>query len=367
HANTLLVVAGGVNRIPTKKNTRLILKNSSRPSPPVAQPKLKVYCLGPGIGESIVLQLPCGGWGIVDCYQVDGGGTLEFLLQQKIKRLKFICFTHPHEDHYRGAHKLLDHYTGRIEQIWRFPGVSKKDLQNLGLAARARAKYVGDPEANGIANEYLLMLQSLTRERERLDKHTYRQLIAPHLLLEEKLYKIEVTEPGTPTVQAFQERLSRIFIKRCPMLLADEGGDLINSLSIVLAITFGAATVFLLGDAQGPDTVLDEKKPARYSLVKIAHHGSHNGLGAKILTRGNRNPHCVNHGIVTPYARSNLPRQDMLRKYEKACAKLIHTCPDLNSLPRRPVPGMSNARVPNKNITWIGIEVSGDGKIRRFQ
>jgi hypothetical protein len=53
---------------------------------------------------------------------------------------------------------------------------------------------------------------------------------------------------------------------------------------VVVAITFGKATIFLLADAQGPDEALDEEKQHGYTLVKIAHHGSHNGKGALWLT-----------------------------------------------------------------------------------
>lgn len=215
----------------------------------------------------------------MDSYSAEGGGTLNFLQEKKVKRLKFFCLTHPHEDHYRGAHKLFDKYAGSIDRIWRFPGFTTKDFVNLALATRFRAKYLGDPEASSMADDYVLLLKSLARERERLNDKDYRQVIAPYTLLEERDYKIEARGPGTRSIEHFQERFAGIAIKTGPMLLNEEGGELINSMSIVLAITFGSATIFLLGDAQGPSVALDIDKRHGYTFVKIAHHGSMNGLG----------------------------------------------------------------------------------------
>jgi len=156
-------------------------------------------------------------------------------------------------------------------------------------------------------------------------------------------------------------------IAGCRIAKEDERAEMINSLSVVLAITFGSATIFLLGDAQGPAESLGEAKFAGYSLVKIAHHGSSNGLGANVLTRKEVKPHCFNHGIVTPYTRSDLPRRDMLLRYTEACAKLVHTNTDSKgSRPARAVPGMTHARLPHSDMSWIGIEVSSNGTLKQF-
>ena len=104
-----------------------------------------------------------------------------------------------------------------------------------------------------------------------------------------------------------------------------------------------------------------------YSVVKIAHHGSLNGLGAEVFTMGGSDSPTIDYGIITPYCRSGLPTSDMARKYKKACARLVHTLSDVRSTPRQPIPGLSNARVPNKRFAWIGIEISDDGLIRKIQ
>jgi hypothetical protein len=336
---------------------------ASRPPNP-----LKIYCMGPGFGESIVLHLPCGGWGVVDCFQGARGGTVDFLQKMGVERLKFFCLTHPHDDHYRGTHKLFKRYTGKIENVWRFSGLTVAHLQNLALASRARDNFGGDREAGELALDYLRMVESMGRERDRIGDRHYFQVSYPRTLLEEEKYKIEVKRPGNRCLERFQEKFARIVIKSTPLLLSDEGGESINSISVVLGITFGTARVVLLGDAQGPESSLDiDGDQGDYAVVKIAHHGSPNGLGAEILTRARRRISKVDHAILTRYSRSRLPSDDMERKYGQGCVKLVKTPEGPSRRPRRVIPAMANARILNETVNWVGLEVSHDGEIRQFQ
>jgi hypothetical protein len=284
----------------------------------------------------------------------------------KVESLKFFCLTHPHEDHYRGGHKLLDHFHEKIDRIWLFPGITSKDFVNLGVAARIRYKYVGDSRAEEMADDYLRFLKRLVRERELLDDERYRRVISSvnSTLLEHPQYAIQAMGPGSLAVDHFVEHFARILLKTGPLLLSEEGGELINSISVVLRITFGRARIFLLGDAQGRNITLDPQKSRGFTLVKLAHHGSDNGLGAQLLTLpGARR---FNHGLLAPYLRSGLPRGNMIEAYEGACAALVQTnargCPRS----RRFASFVTNARVPNTEVAWTGLEISGAGKVRRL-
>ncbi len=341
------------------------MARSKRPLQQAPPPRLRIYCLGPGFGESIVLHLPCGGWGVVDCYHGSHGGTVEFLQKMGVERLKFFCLTHPHADHYRGTHRVFQRYTGKIEQVWRFPWQTTKDLRNLAIAAQFRDTYLGDPEAQDMANDYVKMVDSFVRERGRLTDRTYRHVMGYNKLIEEDDYQVEVRGPGATTVEKFQERFAEIIIKAAPELLSDEGGELINSISIVLMLTFGTAKIFLLGDAQDPDAKLDDDEKEIYTLVKIAHHGSINGFGAEVLTKKGRGRR-MDHALLTPY-RSILPCEAMISKYAEACVRLVHTRQAAPRRPRQRVPTMSNPRVIDDTASWAGIEVLKSGKIKQFQ
>lgn len=329
----------------------------------MSEPKLRVFCRGPGIGEAIVVQLPCGGWGTIDCYdRASGPGTLEFLRSKEVGCLRFLCLTHPHEDHYLGMSRLVRSFTGKIERVWRFPGFTSIDLCNLALTAMVRARFKGDPEAKDLLDDYLLLLQALSKVKKNLSEEHYRQIIAPVTLIEEDSYKVVAINPTTSSLEDFQKRFARIVVKDGPMLLAEEGGEMINSVSIALRISFGAANVYLLGDSQGSAIALD-KSTTDYSLVKIAHHGSHNGLAADVITSELGSAAKVDHGVVTSYIRSRLPTDNMVSLYRQSCRTLVQTNARPSEAPKKTVHGLMNARVSDNNGEWVGFEISGDGNV----
>lgn len=91
---------------------------------------LNVVIFGPGRGEAILLMLPDGSVGIVDgCGEPrskDGRGDpvrellahLERERQDSELSLRFVCLTHPHDDHYGGLGRLLQAYEGRVDEVW---------------------------------------------------------------------------------------------------------------------------------------------------------------------------------------------------------------------------------------------------------
>jgi hypothetical protein len=329
-------------------------------------PALRIYCMGPGFGESIVLHLPCGGWGVVDSYHGAKGGTVDFLRELGVGRLKFFCLTHPHDDHYRGAHRIFSEYSGRIERLWRFPGLTVDYLKRLAAATRARDRFMGDPEAGPIAADYLRTVQCFVQERDKLDSDRYRQVIAPAVLLQDENYKIEAKGPDTRCIEDFQARFAKILVKSAPLLLNDEGGQLINSISVVLAISFGDAQIWLLGDAQGAHLFLSGDSAATYAAVKIAHHGSSNGFAAGTFTSDPKR-RSIDHAIVTPYVRSGLPNPQMKARYTNACTRLVQTRQAPSRSPRQFIPTMNRARVLSESVIWSGVEVFATGKTVQFR
>lgn len=72
------------------------------------------YC---GKGDTILLQASSGegepdDWALIDCRLTEPSGAywrLQKVIEDKnIERLKFVCLTHPHRDHYFGMHQLLE-------------------------------------------------------------------------------------------------------------------------------------------------------------------------------------------------------------------------------------------------------------------
>ena len=88
---------------------------------------LGVHVIAGPVGESIVLELPDGEWGVVDCFSYDQtrpqeNPTLCFLEEfaGNPAILEFACLTHPHYDHLNGFLQLLQEYPypGKLRSVW---------------------------------------------------------------------------------------------------------------------------------------------------------------------------------------------------------------------------------------------------------
>lgn len=89
---------------------------------------LHVVIFGPGEGEAALLVFPDGTLGIVDgCREprgADGQGdpVHEFLAALPApRRIRFVCLTHPHDDHYGGLGALIDANRDYIDELWTLP------------------------------------------------------------------------------------------------------------------------------------------------------------------------------------------------------------------------------------------------------
>ncbi|MBE7156942.1 MAG: hypothetical protein INR62_00650 [Rhodospirillales bacterium] len=339
-----------------------------------ARRTLQLYFFGPGVGESIVLRLPCGQWGVVDCYAPVGVAAehdiIEFLRRRGVERLAFFCWTHPHADHFRGAHRLLEAYRGRIDRLWRYGGFSGKELHTrIALAAKVKAKIEQDPEADALAGDFMRLLQEISKAKVGMSDENYRLVLAPASLLESEAYEIRALRPGSALVEGIQDRVlaRNIDPQRGYLLLCEEEGTVLNSLSVVLSIRFGTARVVLLGDAEGADEDI-HAHAEEFTALKIAHHGSCNGYGVNVLgTAAKASAKAVAMGVITPYNRSRLPRDEMVTHYKAIARTLLVTAPPQAVRLRKIVAGMRNPRLAHDpKARWHGVEVFDTGEVRRM-
>ena len=339
-----------------------------------AKQTLQLYFFGPGVGESIVLRLPCGRWGVVDCYAPAGIAVehdiLEFLRRRNVERLAFFCWTHPHADHFRGAHRLLETYRGRIDRVWRYGGFSGKELHTkIALAARTKAKLEQDPEADLLADDFVRLLQEIGKAKVGMSDENYRLVVAPASLLKSASYEISALRPGSALVEDIQDRVlaRNVDHQRGYLLLCEEEGSVLNSLSVVLSIQFGKARVVLLGDAEGADEDIHAHAD-EFTTLKIAHHGSSNGYGVNVLGSSAKPPSkVVAMAIITPYNRSRLPRDEMVTRYETVSRTLIVTAPRRAVRIQKIVAGMRNPRLAHDaEAGWHGVEVFSTGEVHRL-
>ncbi|NOK09494.1 MBL fold metallo-hydrolase [Corallococcus exercitus] len=84
----------------------------------------------------------------------------EFLEELKVTqkgnpiRIRFVCLTHPHDDHYAGLGRLLEAFLGGVDAVWSVPKVGDrytKALMTYAEATRAgREPLPDDVEFNGL-------------------------------------------------------------------------------------------------------------------------------------------------------------------------------------------------------------------------
>jgi beta-lactamase superfamily II metal-dependent hydrolase len=299
-----------------------------------AQPLLELHVLSAGVGESIVLHLPNGEWGVVDCYassvdDADTNAAIHFLKQRGVHRLEFLCLTHPHDDHYRGMSHFFDLFD--VRYFWRFGGMPGEKLANLAIQIEGSALVARDSHAVEAVNDFQRTLNRVTALRKA------RSLRVKHMIDIQSLYPEPSSETApfqvlsiaasTNQVETFEEGLKACFTKQGK--LRKKGPKLDpNTVSAALLIRFGSTVIILGGDVEKQGWVetvrlLGEDKLAAHA-VKVSHHGSPNGYidGLWAAFARNGGPYAV----ITPFQKHRLPEQAAVEHIAGHARHVLTTC-----------------------------------------
>ncbi len=108
----------------------------------VADGLLEIHLFGATKGESIVLRLPDGRWGVVDCYasSIDRPETnpaIRLLRERSVSELAFLCLTHAHDDHFSGMSHLIREF--RPREFWSALPLDPEDFRLLQTYLKAEA------------------------------------------------------------------------------------------------------------------------------------------------------------------------------------------------------------------------------------
>ncbi len=169
---------------------------------------LELHVLNAGYGESIILHLPNGEWGVVDCCAAsiadpDTNPAIQFLKHHGVDKIEFLCLTHPHDDHYRGMSQFFDLFT--INYFWRFAGMTREGLLNL-----AKLMEVKEGKA-----DFRKTLQRVSECRGAKSLQTKQMSdikpLYPVPYSEDSVFKISSIAPSTGQVEAFEESLKACF------------------------------------------------------------------------------------------------------------------------------------------------------------
>jgi hypothetical protein len=288
---------------------------------------LKIYLYGSTEGESIVLHLPNGKWGVVDSFadSLKDSATnpaYRLLKSKNVTELEFLCLTHPHNDHFRGMSQILQGFT--VKQFWTFFGPDPNDVKLLKTYFTAEAVQLDRAAFTEVAEELASIFDIV--EARKID----RQLVVSR----RPMYPV----PGDPHLEVAIRGIAptdeRIFTYKKMLLnsLANTPGEVEaiprekhNVISSGLMINFGQARILLGGDVEERawQEILSENRPEDLAshFVKISHHGSKTGycpeLWPILSTKGSARPVTA----LTPYKPSHLPRPsalDHIREYTQS-------------------------------------------------
>ena len=306
--------------------------------------RLAIHVLGGGIGESVVIESPTGGWGVVDCYagpldRPEENPTLRFLRKRGVKKLDFLCLTHPHDDHFRGICHLLEETELEIEQFWRFASLTKADLKHLVEVRAADAVRRGDFDSREIhTKDPMVQILRLVSCRKKCGRTKVRPLQG-----QAPIYPYPVSVGGGPPRDEFEiwvfgpspdrAEYYKSLLRRC----FTPGGQLDqnaapslphNEISVAIMIRYGVTRVILGGDMEAANwrCVLNECQRGDLAVqaVKVSHHGSPSGYTADLWETLSAGGDPV--ALITPSIRHGLPTREAVQHIRNHTPHVYATC-----------------------------------------
>jgi hypothetical protein len=275
---------------------------------------LELHIFGPSTGESILLKLPGGGWGVIDAYRL--GQTcppLDFLAREGVDSLDFVCWTHPDDDHSSGMLDILQAYTGRIDRLWLFDGVAMKQI--FALKSVQDSKYAGRRYWKPLYDEVDKLKAQLGANFEFASTNT-------------KLYSkdevdIVALAPAGEAKQQYHDRLVRAFSGADYPRSKTRQGD--NDISVALQVKYCDSELLLGGDVPSEGWAWAiarlHNKPGPCCVVKASHHGSQHSYHLPLWQLIEAPPPGPTEIVITPFASKSLPSHaevGMLRNHGNA-------------------------------------------------
>jgi beta-lactamase superfamily II metal-dependent hydrolase len=327
--------------------------------------RIEIHILNAGVacGESIVIRLPHGGYGVVDCYarslrNENTNPTVEFLQRRNVDTIEFLCLTHPHSDHYRGMSQILRKF--RVLHFWRFGGLSAGELRWLAGYKRLDAEQSRCRGAISDAQEFQDILSLARKLRKgpgglRVTLVQSKQQLYPCPVDASAACQIWALAPCGNSISDYQERLNSCFSSN-RVLLKTLPHRFHNTVSVALLVRFGQTCVILGGDVEkaGWGHVAEEFNADALAahVVKVSHHGSVNGYTEHLWEHFSSGRRTV--AVVTPYHSRGLPQREALEHIGKHVDSILTTFtptePRSVSASRGPYPSPLESRIALRQL-----------------
>ena len=300
--------------------------------------EIELHVIGGKEGESLVLKLPDGEWGVIDCYTpspADPAANPTFaLLQSKgVTRLRFLGLTHAHQDHYRGMAGLLERF--EVQEFWMFGALSTRELwEQLAQLLQGQVESLAHPSPDDTADvdEFVRLLDAIHSRAQKRAMRLMTYSLNTRLVENSNSGGASVTAigPSGRSTSAYHESLDRCFeVKNSRLLLREKlpKADQ-NKASGAFIVEFGTTRIVLGGDMETDgwiDAVEYYGPQGRLAsvVVKASHHGSTNGYSPNSWTH--LSPERTATAVVTAYVKSGLPRVEGLRHIAEHVSQTLVT------------------------------------------
>lgn len=235
-----------------------------------------MWMIDVGHGDATVIAFPDGSWGVIDCHApsvalnpiirlIDG----EDGRSGREARIRFVCVTHPHFDHFSGIPHILDRYKGRIDELWHCGSNLVSDV--LAWHCRSAREHGGSCEFTDLGARRLGELYERVRMMRHKGEIRTRALGEFKSLDDMAGVSVRFLAPYEDAMERYAERIAS----------GDAANADHNEVSGVIEFKFGGVRLVLKGDSPTSTSrrlALDPRLGhVPFGLVRASHHGSVNG------------------------------------------------------------------------------------------
>jgi hypothetical protein len=284
--------------------------------------RLGVHVLGPRYGESIILELPDGGVGVIDSFASTGTHPVVAFLEAtypQLTGLRFLGITHPHADHCFRVADIFHRF--RPSEIWVFHPFPSGQVQSYYTAlarrgTRDRVEAALGLPAGAVA-ESLLQFHNSVRQPVRTGTLHFRPFTGSQPVARFCSGRLRVSYL-TPVQQAQFAYADEV--ERCTRQILDDGPTLRpvddlptadhNHTSGAILVEYGQTRALFMADAEGPRweewlaTTPHADLLHTVDFLKVSHHGSGNGYHQPLYATLADRTRTV--AVVTPFKQGNV-------------------------------------------------------------
>jgi beta-lactamase superfamily II metal-dependent hydrolase len=323
---------------------------------PPAADEIEVCLFGPSFGESALIHIGDGRWLVVDSCAyagVDGPIALHYLDQHGIdaSAIETVLITHWHDDHCRGASKLVAS-TPRAK-VWIAQTLTNTELLRFAFRMNTNKTAI----AGSKLTEFIQIMKEIA-ERKKRGETTFGFAIQNHplhyvngsQLAHGASVKFTALSPSHGDHLDFLERIGDLF-PRTKLPKRALGGPSPNEISVASILEIGPESILLGADLEntkagsGWDAVLKANRSNRFGspakIYKIPHHGSltaHNtSVWSDMLAS---DP----FAILTPWrkGRGRLPNDEGIKKITKLSKQSFSTSRHPDGRPKTRSPAVQS-------------------------